>query len=569
MYAFPNTSASSPVKQHPHRSRIQLKDKTQPIQSLVRLGDESRSANNSADNHDERTSIVQLPPPLLQTTELMLHGLVSRLLLLALLDTSLELLGQDSHALVHGHHDAKSPRGSGDVEDRRGRELREFCGEQRRRIAVVVRSAGADEVGQRAQSVEGREKVLAVVQQVRRLLRCVVHGDGDRVVGDGGHDQRGLKGGAAEVDGAAEGREDLEGFDEPEGAWDGHCEGGVGGMITMVLIVMLIDENSTQRSQRCVYNERSRLYLSTYLVLMFVCQRTNGAEGGMEVAPAACDCGDLSTEIVRDQQKAQSSPKVYYHDGRIGEYNHHWRAAGITRCVLAEPGGLGFQEVKLFAKGRMSRGDEGIRMDLGRLVSKLIVPVWWITTALTEVTCQSFISHQLQSFRESVIDDGPYESRDLALQTMECCDIYRPYSNFLRLSIISCCGGVVNASDLNSFSYLIPSGAQVRILSAALSFCSRLGFVESSIKSVVLFNVDPCIRMRTVLVLLRHRQIDIYIPTLLESPDLVRQYLSIHACYIRYPHPNDVQVMPTRISNPKQVGPAGSLFSQDTVRVRS
>lgn len=193
------------------------------------LGDQCKGTGDSTGNHDGSTAVVELAPPQLQLSELGLGGLLPAVLVAAVGDAGLEDVGQLGHSLVHGHLDEQGPGGGGNVEGDGGGELWEFrLGDEVAVAGAQVGGAGEDDVGQGAQGVEGREKVLAVVEEVGGLLGRVVDGHADDVVRHGGHDQRGLQDRAAKVDGGTQSCKDLERLEEPRVAGEAGCKGGHG-----------------------------------------------------------------------------------------------------------------------------------------------------------------------------------------------------------------------------------------------------------------------------------------------------------------------------------------------------
>lgn len=116
-----------------------------------------------------KLTIVQLPPPRLQTPELLLALLVRAV--------GAQNARKTRHRLVHRHHNSERPSSRGKVESERCAEPGQFgscCG---RLIAVQVGGDGHDEVGDGAGAVERREEFLRVVQKVGGLFAGVLDRD--------------------------------------------------------------------------------------------------------------------------------------------------------------------------------------------------------------------------------------------------------------------------------------------------------------------------------------------------------------------------------------------------------
>jgi hypothetical protein len=158
------------------------------------LCDQSKSTSDSTGDHDCSATIVQLAPLQLQLSELGLSSLLSAILVGAIGNTSLEDLCQFGHSLVHWDLDQQCPSCGCDIQTKSSSELGELgLGDQVTVAGAQECGAGEDEVGERAQGVEGREEVLAIVEEVGGLLGCVVDWYADDVVGQSGHDQRRLQ----------------------------------------------------------------------------------------------------------------------------------------------------------------------------------------------------------------------------------------------------------------------------------------------------------------------------------------------------------------------------------------
>lgn len=134
-------------------------------------------ARNSRSNHQRRTSIVERLPPPLQVPQLNFSTLVARILL--------QVLGQDRHPLVHGHHDSQRPRRSRDVQRRRCTQIRQLgacnggCEGSRGRFRTrePVRETSEDDVGDCLDAIEGREDEFGLVQEVGCLVAGVLSWD--------------------------------------------------------------------------------------------------------------------------------------------------------------------------------------------------------------------------------------------------------------------------------------------------------------------------------------------------------------------------------------------------------
>lgn len=155
------------------------------------LCDQRKSTSNSTGDHNGSATIVQLAPSQLQISEFFLGSLLSAILVGTIGNTRLEDLCQSSHSLVHGDLDQQRPSCSCNIQSKRSSEDWEFGLSNEVTVArAEVCGTGEDEVGERAQGVEGREEMLAVVEEVGGLLGCVVDWDVDDVIGQSGHDQR-------------------------------------------------------------------------------------------------------------------------------------------------------------------------------------------------------------------------------------------------------------------------------------------------------------------------------------------------------------------------------------------